>query len=512
MYLKSAFVLTVLGAFLFMFASISPVMAQETGSDGEIEMEEGISAFEEGDWATALSRFTAAAKADPENAAIHHYRGMTLLKLDQPEEALKVLLKARELDPNARDINLDVGQVYQQLGRNDEAEAAYRRETNNYPDNAQAHFSLGYLLLVGQKYDECIPSLERAGELDPNLAAVVAYYKGVAHYKSGDFSKAEGDFRLALQLNPAPKVKDSASKYLEVISGQKKRLKNWGVVLSIIYQYDNNVIAASDQARFPLVIEDEEISDKEDSRGVVMLSAFYKYTRVKPWILGGGYSFYQSFHSDIDMYNLQNHSPSLSLSRRQKIMDKDTSIGLDYSFGAAFLGTDTELFSTNHWVTPSFGVFWTKTFATAVGYRFNAEDFDEDEPDRDNTAHSGFARVDWVFLNNRASLTGVAGYDVEDADDPAYNIRRPWVKLTLGTALPYEFKTKLGFRYEFEDHYDDDVQDRQDDIYSLEFVVTRPVWGPLEATAGVNYRDNRSNVDSLKYDRTIVGGGLIARF
>ncbi len=510
MHKKSAFVLTVLGVFLLMFVSVAPVAAQET--DGEIEMEEGISAFEEGDWAAALTKFTAAAKADPENAEAQHYRGVTLLKLGQPREALGALQKAREIKPDAEDLHLDLGQVYQELGRLQEAEEAYRREISNHPDNAQAHFSLGYLLFSRKNYKECLPSFDRARELDSELAASATYYQGVARYRMGDTSGAESDFQKVLELQPPMKVRNSASRYLEVISQREKKPKNWGVTLSLLYQYDDNVVAASDQAQFPLVIEDEEISDEEDSRGVVTLNAFYKYTKAKPWTFKGAYSFYQSFHSDIDMYNLQNHSPSVGISRKQKMMNKNTSIGLDYRFGAAFLGTDTEMFSMNHWVIPSYRIFWTRNFATSLGYQFNMEDFDENQPDRDNTAHSGFGRLDWVFFNNKASITCLAGYDVEDAEDPEYDIRRPWGKITFGAALPLKFKTRLGFKYAFEDHFNDDVQDREDDIYLVEFMVNRPIWGPLEATAGVNYRDNDSNVDSLTYDRTIVGGGLVLRF
>jgi len=528
------FIIVLLGVFLIAFFAVIPVQAEETApaeeapaeatpaeaapketaqGDGEIAFEEGLAAFEEGNWPVALTKFSETLKAEPDHAPAHQYRGVTLLKLKQPGEAVKELEKAKALDPKAQDVNLDLGQAYQEIGKLDEAEKAYRDEIKNYPKNAQAHFSLGYALFMKKMYPECLEHFAEARKLAPDLAAAAKFYEGAALFKTDKKTEAQSTFEAVLKMNPSPEIAAGAKKYLEAIKGKgEKPRKKRGLVASLLYQYDTNVIAASEETQFPVILEDEEISDKEDYRGVFTISGFYRYMELKPWEFEVRYAFYQNQHFEIDMFNLQNHSPAMTISRTQKISDKKTLVALDYRFGEALLGNDLTWYSVNHYVTPMFRLYWTNKLYTAIGYRFNIEDFNESQPNRDNMAHTGFIKTNWIFWNKRASLTATTGLDYEDAEDIAYDVYRPWITVALGAKLPYKIKTKLTLKYEYEDHFDDDEQNREDDVYSAEFLVFRPIWRKLEANLGVSHKENQSNVDSLTYDRTVVGGGVIFRY
>jgi len=549
-----------LGVFLITFFAVIPVQAEETApgeaaptettpaeeapaeaapteaapkeavlGDGEIAFEEGLAAFEEGNWPVALTKFSEALKAEPDHAPAHQYMGVTLLKLKQPGEAVKELEKAKALDPKAQDVNLDLGQAYQEIGKLDEAEKAYRDEIKNYPKNAQAHFSLGYALFMKKMYPECLEHFAEARKLAPDLAAAAKFYEGAALFKTDKKTEAQSTFEAVLKMNPSPEIASGAKKYLEAIKGKgEKPRKKRGLVASLLYQYDTNVIAASEETQFPVILEDEEISDSEGMRMVLTLSGFVRYMKLKPWEFEARYAFYQNRHfepviapgsskgwaraPDLEMFNLQNHSPAVTISRTQKISDKKTLVALDYRFGEALLGNDLTWYSVNHYVTPMFRLYWTNKLYTAIGYRFNIEDFNESQPNRDNMAHTGFIKTNWIFWNKRASLTATTGFDYEDGENVAYDVYRPWVKAALGAKLPYKIKTKLSLGYEYEDHFNDDLQNRQDDVYSAELLVFRPIWEHVEANLGASYKDNHSNVGALSYDRTIVGGGVVFRY
>jgi|GEM_PF-4075418 len=510
---KGAFSAVVfLGAFLVLILGFVSAFAQETEwGAGEFAFEEGLSAFEEGNWPVALRKFTEAAKAEPNNAQAHHYRGVTLLKLNQPEAAIQALSKARDLNPEMEDVNLDLGQAYQELGKLDEAEQAYREEIKGHPDNADAHFSLGYLLFTKGRYEECIAKFAKARELDPKLGAAARFYEGAALFKTGKAAEAKTAFNQVLGMNPSPEITAAAKKYLEAIKTKAPK-KNWGLVGSMIYQWDSNVVAASHDAIFPLTIGEDQVSGQEDWRTVLTLSGYYRFTPVKPWIVEARYSFYQSFHNELHIFNLQNHSPAITISRTQKLLGRDFMVALDYSFGEALMDTDLSWYSVNHWITSSFTIKWSKSLTETLGYRFNIEDFREMNPNRDNTSNTVFDRLSWVFWNRRASLSHMVGMDFEESEDQAYDVQRFWTRLALGAMLPLKVKTKLSLGYEYENHQNDDVLEREDHAYSIEFLLFRSIWGPLEANVGVVYKENQSNVDSFSYDRTIVGGGLIVRY
>ena len=508
---KGVFPVSVISGLLIFSVLTVLVYAEEGQVNTEVVFEEGLSAFEDGNWPLALEKFTSVIKADPNNARARQYRGDTLLQLNQPEEAVRELEKSRNLNPTALDINLDLGQAYQQVGKLDEAEKAYREEIRNHPDNADAHFSLGYLLFIKGRYEECMPEFSGARGLDPKFGAKARFYEGAALYKLNKRDEALVAFQQVLGMSPPNDVAAGAQKYIDALKAAAPR-KNWGLVLSVLYQYDTNVVAASEDAEFPMVIEDTEISHKEDSRAVVALSGYLRYAKLKPWVFEGRYSFYQSWHSKIDIFNLQNHSPEVGIYHMQKLFGHDSMVGVEYRMGYAMLGTDMEWFSVNHWGTLLYAMRWNRNLTSALGYTYNVEDFHVTQPDRDNTAHTGFGKIDYTFLKDRVTISPMAGYDDEDAEDHAYDIQRPWVKLVTDASLPLKIKSRLSFSYEYEDHYNDEMQHRKDNVYTAEFMLFRPIWGPLEATAGVSYRNNDSNVNSLTYERTIAGGGLVARF
>jgi len=72
-------------------------------------------------------------------------------------------------------------------------------------------------------------------------------------------------------------------------------------------------------------------------------------------------------------------------------------------------------------------------------------------------------------------------------------------------------RTRLSLRYQNDNHYDS-LSSRVDDIFTTELLVFRPIWGPIEANLNINYRLNNSSEEIFQYERTIVGGGVVARF
>jgi hypothetical protein len=324
--------------------------------------------------------------------------------------------------------------------------------------------------------------------------------------------EAQTAFNDVLTMNPTPELAQGAEKYLSLIKQGKAPRKNWAFTGTVLYQYDTNVVAASETADFPMTIRDDEISGQEDSRAVITLSGYWQYTQLTPWTMKVSYAFYQSWHNKINIFNLQNHLPALTISRKQVLFGHNTTAAIEYRFGEALLSNELRWYSVNHWVTPSFKVMWLENLGTSVGYIYNIEDFHDSEPNRDNFAHTAFGRVDWAFWPKRMSVSVTGGYDWEDGEDDKYDIRRPWVRLNYVALLPLKFKTHLKFVYDFEDHYNDEDQNRQDNSYVVEFFVSRPILWHLEGTAGVSYKSNQSNVKSLSYDRTIVSAGIMVKF
>lgn len=482
--------------------------------NGEVAFERGLSAFEQQKWTEALSFFDEAINSDPDYATAHHYRGMTLLKLLQPDEAVKALEKAKSLDPKEKEINLDLGVAYLEAGKLDLAIETFREELELNPSNALANYGLGYALLKKKKYEEALEQLSKARQLTSNLAVPARFYEGIALYNLKRYSEAKQAFREVIGMNPSPEVASASKRYLDAIEGGEEAPKRWGFVGSVLYQYDTNVVTANEDADFPITIKGEEISDQEDSRILLTLYGRWNFLKTDIWSAEARYSFYQSFHFEVDEFNLQNHSPELEISRQLNIGSKTGTLMVNYLAGVALLGQDLNMYSVNHWVTPSFFLRWSNNLGSMISYRFNFEDFDEEHPDRDNLAHSGIIEMIFSYRglwDKPGVLRFVVGFDFEDAKDEAYDITRPWVRLMARNSFPLGINSRIVLYYENETHFNDDY-DRVDDVFVGELALFKQLWGSLEANINFNYRMNNSTEKNFEYERTIIGGGFVVRF
>lgn len=499
-------------AFSIFLYFASPVLGLT--ENGEVAFERGLAAFEQQKWAEALNFFDEAIKTDPDYAPAHHYRGMTLLKLLQPDEAIKALEKAKSLNPNEKEINLDLGTAYLAAGKLDPAIEAFRQELAVNPASGDANYHLGYALLKKKRYEEALEPFGKARQLNPALAIPARFYEGVALYNLKRYQESKQAFKEVLGMNPPPETASASQRYLEAIEGAGETPKRWSFVGSLLYQYDTNVVTANDDTDFPITINGDEISDQEDSRILLTLYGRWNFWRTDNWSAEARYSFYQSFHFEVEEFNLQNHSPELELARRVNIGSKSAAVALTYRAGIALLGEELHTYSINHWVTPSFSLRWSDSLASILSYRFNAEDFDEEDPDRDNLAHSGIIETIFSYRglwDKPGTLKLSVGFDFEDAQDEAYDVTRPWVRVTAQNSFPLSITSRIMLYYENENHFNDDY-DRIDDVFVGELALFKKLWGPVEANINFNYKMNNSTEKNFEYERTIVGGGIVVRF
>lgn len=112
-------------------------------------VDEGMEAFERGDYDTALGKFAAAEKELPGNATVQLNKGVTLHKLGNHAEAKAALNSALQLDQKGelqQTIHYNLGNVHASLNEKKEAVAEYRRALRLDPKDGQARHNLEVLL------------------------------------------------------------------------------------------------------------------------------------------------------------------------------------------------------------------------------------------------------------------------------------------------------------------------------------------------------------------------------
>ena len=108
------------------------------------------------------------------------------------------LKKVIELEPSNVSGHNDLGAAYLQMGRYDEAAAAFQRALEIQPI-AQTYTNLGITYAYAGKYAEAIPAFEKAVELNPNAEMFIGNL-GDGYRWGGQPAKAAAAYDKAIAL------------------------------------------------------------------------------------------------------------------------------------------------------------------------------------------------------------------------------------------------------------------------------------------------------------------------
>lgn len=108
-----------------------------------------------------------AIELDPDDPGKHMNLGNVLLELDRPDLAMQGYRMAIVLSPGSVEARNNLGVALRILRREDEAEEVFREAISLDPDRREGWDHLGHLLAAGGRTDEAVACHARALELEP---------------------------------------------------------------------------------------------------------------------------------------------------------------------------------------------------------------------------------------------------------------------------------------------------------------------------------------------------------
>lgn len=122
-----------------------------------------------------------------------------------PDTALQVLEAVPGADPLAPVTALRRATLFDRMDRVEEAEAALRGLAADLPEQPQPLVRLGDMLRVRSRFPDAVQAYDAALARIPTPGATdwpLYYARGIAHERSGNWPRAEADFKRALELAP----------------------------------------------------------------------------------------------------------------------------------------------------------------------------------------------------------------------------------------------------------------------------------------------------------------------
>jgi Tfp pilus assembly protein PilF len=160
----------------------------------------GLSAWKSGDRGRAEQALLRAVELDGTNVKVRTNLSRVLVEEGRAADALPHMEKAVELAPAAHEVWRVLGNVKSELGRGEEAIAAYRHALIRNDQDAWSMNNYGLVLIQQGRYDEAVPPLARAVELTPR-SPVFLNNLGVALERSGEPGVALSVFAAAVEAD-----------------------------------------------------------------------------------------------------------------------------------------------------------------------------------------------------------------------------------------------------------------------------------------------------------------------
>lgn len=488
-------------AVLFLMTAVTFVAALEMGS---AFYDEGVFAYEDGDYKAAEAAFTKALALDPNNPSSNHYLGKTYLMLGRFKKAKPLIENAWKGDPDLPDLSFDRAFLYYKMADYSKAAGLFQAVVKEEPSRILANFYGGISLYRDGQYKAANPYLMMAADQSPDLKAKAYYYSGLCHYYMGQNTQAVDKLTYVKANSELQDVRDNAHGWIKKIQAGKKEQKPYILAFKLAYEYDDNV---------PLEPTDQEdlYSEEKDSLILGYAAGEYNFVSQDTFILGAGLSRFQTWHVELDEYDVS----ETALKLFGYYMSGPFTYGLKIVPSIYQLDGKDYLLTTQ--VKPAVSYDVNQQVSLWLSYAFSNNDYRQsDYNDRDGSSHEVFLDTVYTLKDDKGYLLGGFGYENNIASEDIYDYGRFTVR--AGGAFDLAYALRLGLMGTYTDKTyknDDPIQDekREDTRYKVSVSLSRGLYYEwLEIAAEATYTKNNSNISDFEYVRQILGIGLSATF
>jgi Flp pilus assembly protein TadD len=180
----------------------NPSIVQVPMSDIREIIQQGMSAFNNGDAGKAAKLFRRALPQSPNDPDLLHLAAISHIQSGNELRGKQFLKKALKVSPLHSDANNTLGVLKRHEFRLSEAITAFEKAMASNPQNARACKNLGQALCDSNQDDLALPWFRKLAELRPTDSTAL-YLLGTALMSLGELEAATNSFRRTTEMDPA---------------------------------------------------------------------------------------------------------------------------------------------------------------------------------------------------------------------------------------------------------------------------------------------------------------------
>lgn len=287
------------------------------------ELSEGIEEYKDENFEEALEILIKAREENPTSSIAAFYLGLTYKQLMNYKDAAANFRDAVKLKPSVKEAIVELIEVLYNLDELKEAKEWLNVAEKEGIKPAQTAFLKGLILLKENNNLEAIKSFENSKQLDPTLTSAADFQIGVAYLKEKNLKEAREKFRAIVIVSPESDLAAFAREYEEAITKRLALEREWRLSAGLAYQYDDNVILKPE-------LEIAGIPKGTDWAAIATFNAGYAPRLSGPWTLNTQYSFYANRHRRLETYDTMSHT--LTIAPGYNFKDASLNLFLSYNY------------------------------------------------------------------------------------------------------------------------------------------------------------------------------------
>ncbi|GBC61341.1 hypothetical protein DENIS_2301 [Desulfonema ishimotonii] len=486
---------------LLMVSAGQAACASDTAAEGRAYYDFGVFDYEEGNYTDAEKNFKIALGFEPENPFYNHYLGKTYLKTARYADAERYLNSAWEISPAISGLKYDIGFLRYKTGDYTGASELFKAVAEEEPRNVLAHYYAGISLYREGRHRAAAPWFVHAAENSPTIRANGYFYAGLCYQKTGDDLRALSVFGYVRDDPNAGDLKESAVRWITAIEERQKRVRPYGLYARIGRRYDDNVTLEPDDG--------DIFADESDWATLACFSGYYNFLRREKYRVGAGFSQYQTWHDDLDEYDMS--GSVFNLYAAYDLLP----FTLRMNITPAYYLADSDSYLRQYRLEPEIRWRVTDRLLTRLVYRYDDNTYFEDAG-RTGHANTLYAEAYYSFFSGRGILFGKIGHEDRTATRRDEYFDR-W-EMRVGTVwmLPWELEMEVTGEYAVKNYDGPDqfwLTEREDDRYTATVSLSRKIFYDRLALLGeYRYTRNDSNISDYEYSRNIFTLSLTASY
>ena len=471
-------------------------------------LDKAVSEYKQENYEEALELLLKAKDEGVKTAAIVYYLGSIYKNTGNNSEAVIYLKEAISLDPNMHAAYAELIEALYNSDRLKEAEEYIAEAERRGIATGLIVMLKGSVLAAEGDTAGAIKAYRHAAQLDKSLAQTAELYIAVVYAYQKKY-KESLDILKAVSAAGAPAdIAEFAKDYEKQITEFLQSHKTWAFSADIRYQYDDNLILKPSTP-----IPDFVITGEKDSSIIEAFKIDYTPLIAEPLFFSAHLYLFNNTYSKNEFYNYNGGSITImpGYNFRRSVLTMPISYSHVWLEGNEYMGILS--------LHPTYNILLADGHIGQVGVGYTNREmlntpFNSDE-DRDGKLYSASAGYFYTFSNNK----GILGIRYEFTRDSAAGIN--WSnngnRITLSAIIPISSRIELALTGDaFLQNYKNihtffDIK-RKDKTYSASCNISFELIKNLNIYAKYKHTKADSNIAVYDYKRNIYSFGIEYKF